>query len=198
MNLKLLFIAVSFALFTLNCSTRNQQKKPTNTTTPAVVETTPTYDNICISDLGLTGYFKGPEYNEEGDIAHQFSNKVAARVGTYLKERYLKKVYLKVDLEGINIITKGLNQVDSVYYAIEMPFKRVAKCEAFTGIEHCGSWNYQPGILLNKRFKELREGLVKNWSVGNSAHQLYKTEEGFQEYWIQFKHKDYQAACVKQ
>ncbi len=198
MDLKLLFIAVSIALFTLNCSTRNQKKKPSNPTRPEVVETTPTYDSICISDKGMTGYFKGPEYNEEGDIAHQFSNTVANRVGEYLKDRYSKKCYLKVDLEGINIITKGLNQVDSVYYAIEMPFKRVAKCEAFTGIEHCGSWNYQPGILLNKRFKELREGLVKNWSVGNSAYQFYKTEEGFQEYWIQFKHKDYQAACVKQ
>ena len=160
MNLKLLFIAVSAALFTLNCSTRNQHKKPSKTKTPERVETTtPTYDSIRISDQGLTGYFKGPEYNEEGDIAHQFSNKVANRVGEYLKDRYSKKCYLKVDLGGINIITKGLNQVDSVYYAIEMPFKRVAKCEAFTGIEHCGSWNYQPSMYLNKRFKELCEGL---------------------------------------
>jgi hypothetical protein len=79
-----------------------------------------------------------------------------------------------------------------------MPFKRVAKCDAFTGIEHCGSWNYQPIIFLNKRFKELREGLSERCSVGNSAYQFYKNEEGFQEYWIQFKHKDYQADCVKQ
>lgn len=199
MNLKLLFIAVSAALFTLNCSTRNQHKKPSKTKTPERVETTtPTYDSIRISDQGLTGYFKGPEYNERGDIAHQFSNKVAARVGTYLKERYLKKIYLKVDLSAVNIQTEGLDQKDSVYYAIDMPFKRVAKCEAFTGIEHCGSWNYQPSMYLNKRFKELCEGLEKNWSVGNSTHQFYKTEEGFQEYWIQFKHKDYQADCVKQ
>jgi len=200
MHLKLLFIGVSIALFTLNCSTRNQKKKPSNPTRPEVVETTPTptYDSICISDKGLTGHFKGPEYNEEGDIAHQFSNTVANRVGEYLKDRYSKKCYLKVDLEGINIITKGLNQVDSVYYAIEMPFKRVAKCDAFTGIEHCGSWNYQPGFLLNKRFKELKEGLSERCSVGKPAYKFYKNAEGFQEYWIQFKHKDYQSDCIKQ
>ena len=198
MNLKLLCIAGGIALLTLNCSTRTQKKKPTHTTTPEAVETKPTYDSIRISDKGLTGYFKGPEYNEEGDIAHQFSNKVAECVGAYLKQRYLKNVYLKVDLAVVTIKTEGLNQVDSVYYAIEMPFKRVAKCDAFTGIEHCGSWNYQPRILLNKRFKELREGLSERCSVGNSAYQFYKNEEGFQEYWIQFKHKDYQADCVKQ
>jgi hypothetical protein len=198
MNLKLLCIAGGIALLTLNCSTRTQKKKPTHTTTPEAIETKPTYDSIRISDKGLTGYFKGPEYNEEGDIAHQFSNKVAEYVGAYLKQRYLKNVYLKVDLAAVTIKTEGLNQEDSVYYAIEMPFKRVAKCDAFTGIEHCGSWNYQPRILLNKRFKELREGLSERCSVGNSAYQFYKNEEGFQEYWIQFKHKDYQADCVKQ
>jgi len=198
MKLRLLFIVVGVTLFNLNCSTSNQKKKPSNNTATQIVETTPTYDSIQISDKGLTGYYKGPEYNEEGDIAHQFSNKVAARVGIYLKERYLKKVYLKVDLEGVNIKTEGLDQEDSVYYAIQMPFKRVAKCEAFTGIEHCGSWNYQPRIILNKRFEDLRDRLEKNWSIGNSAHQFYTTEEGFQEYWIQFKHKDYQTDCVKQ
>jgi len=198
MNSKLLYIGLGIALLTLNCSTGNKENKPTKPTTHEVVETKPTYDSIRISDSGLIGYFKGPEYNEEGDIAHQFSNKVADRVGAYLKERFLKKVYLKVDLAAVIIKTEGLNQVDSVYYAIEMPFKRVAKCDAFTGIEHCGSWNYQPRILLNQRFKELREGLSERCSVGTSAYQFYKNEEGFQEYWIQFKHKDYQADCVKQ
>jgi len=198
MKLKFLFIGASIALLTLNCGTRNQKKKPSNPKTPEVVETKPKYDSICISDKGLTGYFKGPEYNEAGDIAHQFSNTVANRVGEYLKDRYSKKCYLKVDLDGIKIITKGLNQADSVYYAIEMPFKRVAKCDAFTGIEHCGSWNYQPRMILNKRFKELKEGLSERCSVGNSAYKFYKTEEGFQEYWIQFKHKNYQSDCNKQ
>ncbi|MFM7596272.1 MAG: hypothetical protein ACKO4Y_08850 [Flavobacteriales bacterium] len=198
MNFNYLVLGAGIALLTLNCSVKKPKKKTKHTTKTELSKSKPNYDSIRIDDKGLIGYFRGPEYNEDGDIAHQFSNKVAERVGVYLKERYSKKVYLKVDLAAVRIKTQGLNQVDSVYYAIEMPFKRVTKCDAFTGIEHCGSWNYQPILLLNKRFKELREGLSERCSVGNSAYQFYKNEEGFQEYWIQFKHKDYQADCVKQ
>ena len=177
------------------CTSTKGKKKNKKETQEQATSTAIKYDSITISDHGLTGYFNGPEYNEQGDIAHQFSNKVANQVGEYLKVRYTKKCYLKIELDQVKITTKGLDQKDSVYYAIEMPFKRVKQCDAFTGIEHCGSWNYQPKLFLNRRFNTLKEHLAADWSVGKMEYKFYKSTEGFQEYWIQFKHKDYQQGC---
>jgi hypothetical protein len=49
-----------------------------------------------------------------------------------------------------------------------------------------------------ENIKELKEGLSERCSVGKPAYKYYKNAEGFQEYWIQFKHKDYQSDCIKQ
>lgn len=189
---------IVIAVLTWQCTSPKAKKKKVNEPREHATSTVVKYDSITIRDNGLTGYFKGPEYNEQGDIAHQFSNKVAKQVGEYLKARYTKKCYLKIDLDQVKITTEGLDQQDSVYYTIAMPFKRVKKCDAFTGIEHCGSWNYQPKFFLNRRFNTLKEHLAADWSVGKMEYKYYKSAEGFQEYWIQFKHKDFQQECSKQ
>jgi len=155
----------------------------------------PKYDSIRISDAGLVGYFKGPEFNEDGDVGHQFSNTVARTVGQYLKEAYTHQRYLKVDFNKIKITTKGLDQKDNVHYTMNMPFVKVSKCQAFTGIEHCGSWNDQPMVILNRRMTELTEKLKSKYSIGKMEQKFIRTPEGLVEYWIQFKHKDYQQAC---
>jgi formiminotetrahydrofolate cyclodeaminase len=56
----------------------------------------------------MFGSYKGLEFNEQGDIAHQFSNKVANVVGTYLKAKYREGLYLKIDLKNTKINTKDL------------------------------------------------------------------------------------------
>ncbi|MEY4861743.1 MAG: hypothetical protein RL059_1447, partial [Bacteroidota bacterium] len=50
--------------------------------------------------------------------------------------------------------------------------------------------------FLKKRLVELKKSLQKI-SVGKPNVHFYKTTEKFQEYWIQFKHKDYQRDCGK-
>ena len=159
------------------------------------IDTPPQYFHFKIDSKGFNGSFKGPEFDERGDVAHQFSNAIANEVGQFLKTSFLKKTYLKIDLAAIKISTKGLDQEDSVEYTVKMPFKRVERCAAFTGVEHCGSWNYEPKLFLNKRYKNQID-LLKKISIGNMEFEFYETPEGFQEYWIQFHHKDYQANCA--
>jgi hypothetical protein len=157
-------------------------------------KSTPIYDSIALSDQGFKGYYQGPEFNEQGDIAHQFSNKAAKQIGDYLKVAYGKKTYLKIDFKRIKIVTRGLDQEDSVYYLIEIPFQSAGQCTAHTGIEHCGSWNYQPKLFLNQRLKKQKQSLTKI-SVGKMDCHFFTSSEGFQEYWIAFHHKDYQNGC---
>ena len=61
----------------------------------------PKYDSIRINMDGFTGYYRGPEFDEEGDIARQFSNKAAKVIGEFLKKSYQAKNYLRVDIQGI-------------------------------------------------------------------------------------------------
>jgi hypothetical protein len=74
------------------------------------------------------------------------------------------------------------------------PFKQATACSAHTGIEHCGSWNYQPKLWLNQRLKQQKKALSKI-SIGRMECAFFESSEGFQEYWIAFHHKNYQAGC---
>jgi hypothetical protein len=174
--------------------TPSRSKNNEERTVQSYTKPTPNYDSIVLSDRGFKGYYQGPEFNEQGDIAHQFSNKAANQIGDYLKAAYGKKTYLKIDFKRIKIVTRGLDQEDSVYYLIEIPFQSAGPCSAHTGIEHCGSWNYQPKLFLNQRLKKQKQSLTKI-SVGKMDCRFYTSSEGFQEYWIAFHHKDYQNGC---
>jgi len=179
------------------CTPSKTPSKPKNNedkTVQSDVKPTPIYDSIVLNDQGFKGYYQGPEFNEQGDIAHQFSNKAAKQIGNYLKEAYQKKTYLKIDFKHTKVITKGLDQEDSVYYLLEIPFQPAGPCSAHTGIEHCGSWNYQPKLFLNQRLKKQKQSLT-NMSVGKMECRFFTSNEGFQEYWIAFHHKDYQNGC---
>jgi hypothetical protein len=196
-----IFILLNTMLLLWQCTTETNDKSTKVLGKNQSMETEeekipkPKYDSIRISDTGLIGYFKGPEFDEDGDIGHQFSNTVAKIVGQYLKEAYTNERYLKVNFNKLKITTKGLDQKDSVHYIMEMPFLKVSKCKAFTGIEHCGSWNDQPMIILDERMTELTTNLKSKYSVGKMEQKFIRTPEGLVEYWIQFKHKDYQKTC---
>jgi hypothetical protein len=198
MKTLLILIPLLAICISTSCGNKPHKKVHRKTREKTTSIQAPKFDHTKITDEGISGYFKGPEYNQDGDVAHQFSNKVAHEVGDYLKAAYKRKVYLKVDFEHTKIFTKGLDQEDSVYYSIDMPFERVDKCEAFTGIEHCGSWDNQRIDKLNERLQELKIGLRKYCSIGPMETKFFKSTEGFQEYWIQFMHRDYQVPCIKQ
>jgi fumarate reductase subunit C len=105
-------------------------------------------------------------------------------------------VYLKVDFKNTKITTVGLNLKGYVEFKINMPFVRVNKCDAFTGIVHCGTWVNQKNKTLNIRLKDQLIKL-KRIKVGIIDRGYFSTDEGYKEYWVQFKHYKYQFNCKK-
>jgi len=147
---------------------------------------------ITCNEFGCIGTYTGPEFDYskpkgKKDIAHQFSNKIADRVGNELKQLYRQNKFSKVDLENISMSTQDMNGAGNVIYKIHIPFVQVTdSCDAFTAFDHRGGWNHI-----------IKERGVRKEFVNKKDVQLIekKTKEGLQEFWIQFKHKDYQSRC---
>ena len=81
----------------------------------------------------------------------------------------------------------------NVKYKLKIPFIRVhSKCDSYTSFDHVGGWNHRPE--LKNRIKQLETALLK----GDSLHisELKRTNEGLQEYWIQWRNKDIQSVCL--
>lgn len=156
-------------------------------------------NNITVTNSKCYGTYKGIEFNgnlEKSDIAHQFSNSMSRAVGDKLKKLYTERNYSKVDFDQIEMITKGMNDGDNyVEYTLEIPFIRVAtKCEATTAFDHSGGWNHYPAI---KERKKVLLNIDRTTSVNGKLEisKLKTTKEGLQEFWIQWKHKDFQSDC---
>jgi len=146
----------------------------------------------------LIASYEGPEFLNDRDTAHLLSNLVANELGIHLKKEFSKKNYLKVDFKNTKIQTKGNPQFrypseEIVKYTIEMPLLKAKNaCDAFTGIEHRGTWARND---IETGFPEWIQKLKSQIAVGEVESQLYSTPEGFKEYWVQFKHKGYQEKC---
>lgn len=148
-------------------------------------------DSIRITKDTFFANYEGAEFNQDGDIAHQLSNRVADTLGKYLKAAFTKGDYLALDFDHTKITTEGLDLKGSVKYCIQFPFLHTNKRDAFTGIEHCGSWDNESDYSLNKKLQERLINLQK-MSIGSIKTKQFTTVEKFKEYWIQFKHKEYQ------
>jgi hypothetical protein len=140
--------------------------------------------------------YSGPEFTfhkgEIIDTAHRMSNLISEEVGKKLKSLFDNKKYAKVDLKKIRMTSIDMDNLGSVKLEIFIPLKRVKNpCEASTGFDHSGGWNHDPEI--EKRKKKL-SGIALCEELEISS--LIKTPENFQEYWIQWKHKDFQANCA--
>ncbi|ADV49849.1 hypothetical protein Celal_2562 [Cellulophaga algicola DSM 14237] len=148
-------------------------------------------DTIKCSDNGCNGQYIGAEFINRSDIAHQFSNKMSAKVGDKLKELFKVGKYSKVDFDHIIMTTKGMGSGNVTYY-LEIPFKRVnTKCEAYTSFDHVGGWNHKPA--LKSRKLQLKNVVIDHQELAIS--NLKTTPEGLQEYWIQWKNKVTQSMC---
>lgn len=157
-------------------------------------------DTPTVTDAFCSGTYRGNEfvsreyaiaYHWKGtDVAHQYSNVISKYVGRKLKALFIEGYYSKVDLRKIRMTTKGMNDGDDyVEYYIYIPFMRVSKKNAMTGFDHCGGWGHSPA--LKERIQKLKKSpIVRNGNL--SISKLYKTKEGLQEFWIQFKHTSYQ------
>ena len=148
-------------------------------------------DSIRITKDTFFANYEGAEFNQDGDIAHQLSNRVADTLGKYLKAAFTKGDYLALDFDHTKITTEGLDLKGSVNYCIQFPFLHTNKRDAFTGIEHCGSWDNESDYSLYKKLQERLVNLQK-MSIGSIKTKQFTTPEKFKEYWIQFKHKEYQ------
>lgn len=158
-------------------------------------------DTPHVSDTACFGTYRGIEfihpafiakYNLNGtDIAHQYSNKICEYVGKHLKREFLRQNYLRVQLSKIKMKTVGMNDDDNyVEYSVYIPFQKCSRAQAMTSFDHCGGWGHVPEIL--KRKMDLLNSPNKIvWRRKLYVSRLYKTPEGLQEYWIQWKHKDY-------
>ena len=157
-------------------------------------ETVQTSDSVC------RGIYRGIEFDSKkrvnGDIAHQYSNHMSKVVGDQLKKLYSEGKYSKVDFKRIEMSTKGMNDGNNyVVYELIIPFVSVEnKCDAMTSFDHCGGWGHAPAIEKRKAgFYEKGETVM----VGNilEISDLKTTKEGLQEYWLQWKHVDFQSEC---
>lgn len=150
-----------------------------------------TPESVNCSDAGCQGMYVGPEFVNGADVAHQFSNTMAAKVGDQLKKLYDEGKYYKVDFSTISMSTKGMGS-GTVEFELSVPFVQVdTKCEAYTSFDHVGGWNHAPALALRK--KELHRLLMKGHTLNIS--DLKTTPEGLQEYWIQWKNKKKQSEC---
>lgn len=165
----------------VNCND-NKHKLSTHPNPETTIECT---DDACF------GTYKGSEFNNGSDIAHQFSNRMSTRVGGQLKALYKAEKYSKVNFSEITMYTKGMGSGE-VIFKLSVPFTRVNhKCDAYTSFDHVGGWNHTPA--LKRRKQELTSAVLKNQELYIS--DLKTTPEGLEEYWIQWRHKIVQAEC---
>ncbi|MEO9531107.1 MAG: hypothetical protein ABJG68_06335 [Crocinitomicaceae bacterium] len=158
---------------------------------PKFVETSTDGQSIHCEDKGCEGTYIGPEFEGFSDVAHQFSNTMSAKVGDQLKILYENEQYAKVNFSEIQMTTKGMGTGHVTYY-LSIPFIKVeTACEAYTSFDHCGGWDHSPAIDARK--KQLQKALLPGETLDIS--ELKTTEEGLQEYWIQWKNKTVQAKC---
>ena len=158
---------------------------------------------IC-SETGCKGTYTGPEFSKNcKDIAHQYSNVITKAVAAKLKELYTSGNYIKVDLDKIKMTTTSVSNKcnqNQTTYTVTIPFVKVSnKCDAMTGFAHCGGWGHTPALDARKQqlLGYIPDGKTENVILGNKLDisQLTTTKEGLQEYWIQWKHRDYQSEC---
>jgi len=176
------FTLLIFGLYCFGC-TNSENTKAMDNTGESRIECT---------NVACIGTYRGAEFINGSDVAHQFSNKMSEKVGDKLKELYKEGRYSKVDFSKINMSTKGMGS-GNVVYKLVIPFTRVhQKCAAYTSFDHVGGWNHSPALSFRK--KQLQGELIKGETLDIS--NLKTTPEGLQEYWIQWKNKVVQANCA--
>jgi hypothetical protein len=105
---------------------------------------------------------------------------------------------VKVDFAKIKLTTAGMGSGNVVYTA-DIPFIGVTdKCDAMTGFAHVGGWGHSPALSNRKsEILNYKPNGKDNVVVDNKLYisNLKTTIEGLEEYFIQWKHRDYQSDC---
>jgi hypothetical protein len=158
---------------------------------------------VCNED-GCSGTYKGPEFDNNRDVAHKYSNTMANAVGNKLKELYDAGTYVKVDMEAITMSATSVhNDTNSnpTEVTITIPFVKVTdKCDAYTSFDHVGGWGHTPELEIRK--SELSSALIPGETFDISQEKNTNPNSpnfpdgSLNEYWIQWKEKTRQSNCV--
>ena len=189
-KMKNLKTIVFFALLICSCQGQTTEPKKLNNVRTVKYEK-PIY-KCKISPNEFFASYKGADFVNGDDIGHQLSNFVADTLGKHLKSEFNRGKCKKVDFSTTKIETHKYHP-DSVYYTIKMPLKRVSACDAFTCIDHRGSWI----SLVKKTDTDLKE-FIEKISLNRNHKQeikLFTTDFGLYEYWIQYRHPILQEDC---
>ena len=200
-----IFSAV-FLIYSLSCSSSDSNSTKVSSKKEApftkTLSDTPKFNaevKTEITDNYLFFSYKGPEFaivnGQMNDTAHRLSNYAARITGEQLKKLFAEKIYSKVDLTKIVMITKGMDNKDSVHYTLKIPLIRVkSACAAYTSFDHSGGWNHPPDI--KQRIKDLNKpGKSSIYCNSLKISKLYKTKENLQEFWLQWKNNTLQGNC---
>lgn len=185
---RMISVFLTLSLF-LSCS---ETPKKQITKKKETIQEQPSIYKVKITQKDFYASYTGPDFLNGEDIAHQLSNFVADTLGKYLKAEFKKGNFKKIDLEKTKIETNK-NHPDSVYYTIYMPLSSVTKCEAFTCIDHRGSWVRN----IKKTDNDLHEFITSISKSTNHKEEikLFQTSSGYYEYWVQFRHPILQENC---
>jgi hypothetical protein len=158
---------------------------------------------VC-NDAGCYGTYKGPEFDNNGDVAHKYSNTMANAVGNKLKELYDAGTYVKVNMQAITMLATSVHNnknSNPTEVTITIPFIKVTdKCDAYTSFDHVGGWGHTPE--LERRKTELKSLLIPGETFDISEEKNTNPNSpnfpdgSLNEYWIQWKEKTRQSNCV--
>ncbi|MFT5620025.1 MAG: hypothetical protein ACI860_001743 [Chitinophagales bacterium] len=139
------------------------------------------------SNNSCYGTYKGKEFINAQDVAHQFSKHRANKVGDHLKSLFKKGYYVRIDLKHVKMSTLNMGNKGDVIYKLVIPFEKVDKpCEARTSFDHRGGWGHQI----------TKESVLNTFGKLNGLELSEKnTQEGLQEFWIQWRHSGTQVGC---
>jgi hypothetical protein len=178
-----------FGFFLFSCKSQTEPKKTSEEPQKNLSKKVYTAK---ITQKEFFASYKGADFVEGDDIAHQLSNFVADTLGKHLKMEYKNGRFKKIDFDKTIIKTEKYHP-DSVYYTIKMPFISVTACEAYTCIDHRGSWI----SLVRKTDSDLKDFVEKISIEPNHKEEikLFKTDFGLYEYWVQYRHPVLQKDC---
>lgn len=186
------FVFLSLVFVFISCGEKCKIKNETKLKSiESSLENITDYEKIEINKNGFYGVYVGQEFTKDGDVAHQFSNKTSKVISRFLKKSFRSGTFLKINFSDSEIKTIGLDKKGKVKFIIQMKFVETSKSDAFTGIAHCGTWVNQNNLILDSRDQDLLRNLNKI-SVGPKEQGYFTTPEGYKEYWVQFKHKNFQ------
>jgi len=159
------------------------------------------------SDTEMKFEYTGPEfYGVDDDPAHALANTAASKVGEQLKSLYDAGIYVQVNLNKITYETTPIkcnkekwpdttDESKCINFKISVPFVNVGyECQAFTSIEHGGSWGGNEAEANTTTNKSKAEKINLDGDEFDVSKKIVDNNKKVTEYWFQWRNKAKQEA----